>query len=63
MASFGHLGTHFDIMNKEFPLSYTKRIGVVFDVSGVTNEDIELSYFGLLKVNQDIFVAFLPWVY
>lgn len=20
----GHLGTHFDVMNKEFPLEYTK---------------------------------------
>ena len=29
-ASFGHLGTHFDVMNKEFPLSYVKREGVVF---------------------------------
>ena len=31
-ASFGHLGTHFDVMNKEFPLSYVKREGVVFNV-------------------------------
>ena len=37
MVSFGHLGTHFDVMNKEFPLSFTKRMGVVFDVSRVTN--------------------------
>lgn len=21
----GHLGTHFDVMNKEFPLEYTQR--------------------------------------
>jgi len=33
MAAIGHLGTHFDVMNKEFPLSYTKRTEIVFDVS------------------------------
>ena len=58
MASFGHLGTHFDVMNKVFPLLYTKRMGIVFDVSGGSNEDIELSDNDLLKVHQDMFVAF-----
>ena len=58
MVSFGHLGTHFDVMNKEFPLLYTKRMGIVFDVSGASNEDIELSDNDLLKVHQDMFVAF-----
>lgn len=33
-ANFGHLGTHFDVMNKEFPLAYIERRGVVFDVQG-----------------------------
>ena len=31
----GHLGTHFDVMDKEFPLEYTRRQGVVFDVSAI----------------------------
>ena len=26
----GHIGTHFDVMDKEFPLEYTSRKGVVF---------------------------------
>lgn len=34
-ANFGHLGTHFDVMNKEFPLAYLERRGVVFDVQGI----------------------------
>jgi hypothetical protein len=34
MVSFGHLGTHFDVMNKQFPLENIKRSGVVFDVPG-----------------------------
>ncbi len=28
MVSFGHLGTHFDVMNKEFPLSFTEERGL-----------------------------------
>ena len=27
-AFVGHLGTHFDVMNKEFPLEYTERKGI-----------------------------------
>ena len=34
-----HLGTHFDVMNKDFPLEYTERKGLVFDVSSVKNRD------------------------
>ncbi len=58
LASFGHLGTHFDVMNKEFPLSYIKRKGIVFDVSKVINEDIKLSDDDLSKVNKEMFAAF-----
>ncbi len=54
----GHLGTHFDVMNREFPLEYTRRQGIVFDVSvargrDITSEDIDLSV-----VKADMFVAF-----
>lgn len=58
MVSLGHLGTHFDVMNKEFPIAYTKRQGIVFDVSGDINEDIDLRDDDLLKIYQDMFVAF-----
>jgi len=58
MVSFGHLGTHFDVMNKEFPLSYTKRNGIVFDISDVSSEEIELSEDDISKVHKDMFVAF-----
>ncbi len=34
----GHSGTHFDVMDKEFPPEYTKRRGIVFDVSRVIAE-------------------------
>lgn len=54
----GHLGTHFDVMNQEFPLAYTKREVVVFDVSGVDDGEITLSDIDITKVEKDMFVAF-----
>lgn len=54
----GHLGTHFDVMNKEFPLDYTEREGIVFDVSGVKGRDIETSDIDMAEVETDMFIAF-----
>ena len=31
-ALVGHVGTHFDVMDKEFPLEYVERPGLLFDV-------------------------------
>ncbi|MBR3312062.1 MAG: cyclase family protein [Solobacterium sp.] len=57
-ALTGHLGTHFDVMNKEFPLEYTRRKAVVFDVSAVKDRDIDIADIELSKVEKDMFVAF-----
>ena len=57
-ALVGHLGTHFDVMNKEFPLEYTQRKGIVFDVSKVKDRDIDSADVDLDKVDSDMFVAF-----
>lgn len=57
-ALVGHLGTHFDVMNKEFPLEYTRRKGVVFDVSEVSDRDIDISDIDLDAIESDMFVAF-----
>lgn len=57
-ALVGHLGTHFDVMNKEFPLEYAIRNAIVFDISDVSNKDIELSDIDISKVEKDMFVAF-----
>ena len=54
----GHLGTHFDVMNKEFPLEYTRRKGVVFDVSEVTDRDIQEEDIDMSRVEKDMFVGF-----
>lgn len=57
-ALLGHLGTHFDVMHKTFPLEYTERTAVVFDVSGVQGRDIEASDIDMNMIQKDMFVAF-----
>ncbi len=57
-ALSGHLGTHFDVMNQIFPLEFTKREGLVFDVSHIRNRDIVLSDIDASKVKAHQFVAF-----
>ncbi len=54
----GHLGTHFDVMNKEFPLEYTRRKAIVFDVTTVMSRDITIADIDLDAVNRSDFVAF-----
>lgn len=56
-ALVGHLGTHFDVMNKEFPLDYTERKAIVFDVAKVGDRDIDIDDLDVGKVEQDMFVA------
>ena len=54
----GHLGTHFDVMDREFPLEYTRREGIVFDVSSVRGRDITEADVDLAQVKPGMFVAF-----
>lgn len=55
-ALSGHLGTHFDVMDKEFPLEYTRRHGVCFDVRGLSKVDV--CDVDLNQVEEGVFVAF-----
>lgn len=57
-ALIGHVGTHFDVMNKAFPLAYTERKGIVFDVRNVSDRDIEIADIELDDVEKDMFVVF-----
>ncbi len=57
-AAFGHLGTHIDVGQFEFPLEFVKRKAIVFDVTGVKNRDIDLQDIDIVKVEQGMFVAF-----
>lgn len=57
-ALAGHIGTHFDVMEEEFPLDYTRRKGIVFDVSGVSGRDIDVGDICMDAVEKDMFVGF-----
>ncbi len=54
----GHVGTHTDVMDKGFPLEYTRRKGVIFDIRGITDRDIEISDISLEAVPAESFVVF-----
>lgn len=54
----GHVGTHFDVMNKEFPLEFLERKGLVFDVKDIFERDIEIGDIDIDKVVEGMFVAF-----
>lgn len=58
VAASGHLGTHFDVMNKDFPIEFTERNAIVFDVSEIKNKDIEINDINIDLVKKDMFVAF-----
>ncbi len=57
-ALVGHLGTHFDVMDREFPLEYVERKGIVFDVSQISDRDIGETDINPDKVEANMFVAF-----
>ncbi len=57
-ALVGHVGTHFDVMDKEFPLEYVERPGLLFDVRAVEGRDIEPEDVELKLVGPGMFVAF-----
>ena len=56
-ALIGHVGTHFDVMNKVFPLEYTETEGVVFDISNITGE-VKVTDVDLDRVKEKMFVGF-----
>jgi kynurenine formamidase len=56
VTAFGHLGTHIDVMNKEFPLENAIRRGKVVDVSLVRGRDIETSDADFSEVSESDFV-------
>ncbi len=57
-ALTGHLGTHFDVMDKEFPLHYTELEGIVFDVSQVERRDVGIEDIEPDQIQSAKFVAF-----
>lgn len=59
MTAFGHLGTHFDVMNLVFPLENAKRPGLIFNrIEEAGGQDLELEADALSLVEKDDFVIF-----
>jgi kynurenine formamidase len=58
MSAFGHLGTHLDIMNNDFPLENAVLKGRIIDVSSVRGKDIEAVDCDLTDVLGGDFVLF-----
>ncbi len=59
LAFNGHVGTHFDVMNKEFPLAYIDLDAIVFDVAEwVVKEEIGVGDIDLSLVKEGMFVGF-----
>ncbi len=58
MTAFSHLGTHIDVMNKEFPLENAICRGKIVDVSFVRGRVIETSDADLSEVSESDFVMF-----
>ena len=55
-SKFGHFGTHFDLMDKTFPLDYCERNGIAFDVSHICNRDIEAADIEMASISEKDFV-------
>ncbi len=58
VGQFGHIGTHFDVMNKNFPLENTERRGILFDVSHVKEREIEAGDINIDKITEHDFIMF-----
>ncbi len=58
LALIGHQGTHFDVMDKIFPLSYLRLPALVFDVSHVRGRDVEKEDIPAEMIQENMFIAF-----
>lgn len=59
----GHIGTHFDVMNKEFPIEYTSRDGIFFDISNIKDREIQIQDIDIEKIHENMFVGFYSsWI-
>jgi kynurenine formamidase len=57
-ALAGHLGTHFDVMDKDFPLDYLRLKAHIFDVRSVVGRDITLEDIDIEQIENEMFIIF-----
>ncbi len=58
-----HFGTHFDVMDKTFPLDYVERQGIFFDINHIWEREVTTADIDLDKVKADMFVGFYSGFY
>jgi kynurenine formamidase len=56
-TKLGHLGTHFDVMDKEFPIEFVKRVGRLVDITSIKDREVALNDIQG-PVGKDEFVIF-----
>ena len=54
----GHIGTHFDVMNRVFPLEYARRKAILFDVRSITDREITVEDIDLTRIEEGMAVLF-----
>lgn len=54
----GHIGTHFDVMNKEFSIEKIVTKGKVFDISHSKTGEVKVEDLDLSTVQQNDFIMF-----
>src|SRR5215831_14668360 len=54
----GHAGTHFDVVNKSFPLESFRTRGKVIDISHIRDREVEVEDLGSISIEADDFVIF-----
>jgi kynurenine formamidase len=53
----GHLGTHFDVMEKAFPLEYVRSVGRLVDISATRERELSVSDIRV-PIERDEFIIF-----
>lgn len=56
IQKFGHFGTHFDVMDKEFPLEYCELKGKIFDVRNISKKEIDISDVPMEQIEKNDFI-------
>ena len=54
----GHLGTHLDVMDKQFSFTQEKFNGIIFDVHSIRDRDIDIDDISLSMIQENDFVLF-----
>jgi kynurenine formamidase len=62
LHKYGHIGTHFDVMDKEFHLKNIITRGKIFDISSIGSGEVKAEDLDLSAVREKDFVMFYSGV-